>query len=306
MIQGFDAIRDTFLANLNSLQARMATTQAQLSSGERVSTASDDPSAVGDILQLEFNISGVKQTQANLNSVKGEVDTAESAIQSAGALLDQARTLGLQGANGTQTASGRAALAQAVQQVLGQLVDISRTSYQGSYVFSGDQSTSPAYALNLASPTGVDRLLNNPSTRLAQDVNGVTFAVSLTAGQIFDHRNPDDSVAPDSVFAALNSLQLALANNDQTGIASALTSLSTAQDHMEQLHSFYGATQNRITNSLDLAQKYQTQWEASLGQVKDTDIAAATTELASENLSQQAALQAQGAMPRSSLFDYLK
>src|SRR5581483_10135087 len=107
MIQGFDAIRDTFLANLAGLQKRMQTTQAQLSSGLRVSTASDDPSAVGDILQLAFSIQGVKQTQANLSSVKGEVDTAESALQSAEVLLDQANTLGLQGANGIQTASGR-------------------------------------------------------------------------------------------------------------------------------------------------------------------------------------------------------
>ena len=306
MIQGFDAVRDTFLANLSGLQTRMAVTQEQLSSGVRVNTAADDPSAVGDILQLEFNINGVKQTQTNLASIQGEVNTAESALQSAGSLLDQAQTLGIQGANGTQSASGRAALAQQVQGILGQLVDISQTAYQGSYVFSGDQSTSPAYQLDSASPNGVDRLLNNPSTRLAQDVNGITFAVSLTAGQIFDHRNPDDTLASDNVFAAVNSLQLALSNNDQAGINSALTSLSTAQNYMEQLHSFYGATQNRLSNSLDLAQKYQTQWEASLSQVKDTDIAAATTDLASENLSQQAALQAQAAFPRNSLFDYLK
>ena len=306
MIQGFDAIRETFLADLAALQKRTATTQAQLSSGLRVTKASDDPSAVGDIVQLQFNISGVKQTASNLTSLKGEVDTAESALQSAGSLLDQARTLGAQGVNGTQSAASRSALGLQLQQVLEQLVNISRTTYQGNYVFSGDQAASPAYAVNLSAPTGVDRLVNSPSTRLAQDVNGVTFAVSLTAGQIFDHRNPDDSVASDNVFAALNQLRVALSSNNQSGINSALGSLSTAQDSLEQLHSFYGATQSRIASSLELAQTFQTQWEAALSQVRDADIAAASTDLASENLSQQASLQAQASVRRSSLFDYLK
>ena len=306
MIQGFDATRDTFLASLAALQKRMAATQDQLSSGVRVNKPSDDPSAVRDIVQFEFSISGVKQTVNNLSSVKGEVDTADAVLQSAGTLIDQARQLGTQGANATQTAAMRSALAPQVQHVLEQLVSLSRTTYQGNYVFSGDQTASPAYAVNASSPNGVDRLLNSPSTRLAQDVNGITFAVSLTAGQIFDHRNPDDSLASDNVFAALHQLQLALSNNDQSGIISALGTLATAQDYMEQLHSFYGATQNRITNSLDVAQKLQIQWETALSQVKDTDIAAATTSLASANLSQQAALQAQAAVRRSSLFDYLK
>jgi hypothetical protein len=35
-------------------------------------------------------------------------------------------------------------------------------------------------------------------------------------------------------------------------------------------------------------------------------VAAATTDLAQERLSQQAALQAQASMPHSSLFDFLK
>jgi len=306
MIQGFDATRDTFLASLAALQKRMAATQDQLSSGVRVNKPSDDPSAVRDIVQFEFSISGVKQTVNNLSSVKGEVDTADAVLQSAGTLIDQARQLGTQGANATQTAAMRSALAPQVQHVLEQLVSLSRTTYQGNYVFSGDQTASPAYAVNASSPNGVDRLLNSPSTRLAQDVNGITFAVSLTAGQIFDHRNPDDSLASDNVFASLHQLQLALSNNDQSGIISALGTLATAQDYMEQLHSFYGATQNRITNSLDVAQKLQIQWETALSQVKDTDIAAATTSLASASLSQQAALQAQAAVRRSSLFDYLK
>lgn len=306
MIQGYDPTNGTFLANLSSLMQRMARTNAQLSSGLRVSKPSDDPSSVADILHLQFDISHVQQVTSNLTAIKGSVDTAEAALQDAGHLLDQVVTTGTQGATVTATASQRSVLAQNLGDILGQLVSISQTTYAGQYVFSGDQPSQPAYQLNLASPTGVDRLLTAQSTQLAQDANGATFAVSLTAGTIFDHRNPDDSVAVDNVFAAVNNLRQALLNNDQPGIQAALDSVKTAQTYFEAEHAFYGATQNRITNALTSAQTLQSQYTAALSHERDTDVAAAATELATENLNQQAALQAQANIRRGSLFDYLK
>jgi flagellar hook-associated protein 3 FlgL len=134
----------------------------------------------------------------------------------------------------------------------------------------------------------------------------VVFAVSKTAQDLFDHRNPDDSVAADNVFAAVNSLRVALLNNDQAGTAAAAASLQKAQDYLSLQSTFYGAVQNRVTNALDVAQKFQLQWNTALSDERDTDIAAATTDLSQEHLSQQAAMQAQASMPRNSLFDFLK
>jgi flagellar hook-associated protein 3 FlgL len=160
--------------------------------------------------------------------------------------------------------------------------------------------------VNLANPNGVDRLLTAPATRLIQDSTGVVFAVSKTAQDLFDHRNPDDSLAADNVFAAVNSLRVALANNDQAGTAAAAASIQTAQEYLNQQGTFYGAVQTRMSNALDLAQKFQLQWQTALSAKKDTDVAAAATELAQEQLSEQAAMQAQASIPRTSLFDFLK
>jgi len=160
--------------------------------------------------------------------------------------------------------------------------------------------------VNLANANGVDRLLTAPATRLIQDSSGVVFAVSKTAQDLFDHRNPDDSLAADNVFAAVNSLRVALLNNDQGGVAAAAASIQKAQDYLSLQGAFYGAVQNRITNALDIAQKFQLQWKAQLSNERDTDVAAAATDLTQEQLSQQAAMQAQSAIPRTTLFDFLK
>ena len=159
--------------------------------------------------------------------------------------------------------------------------------------------------VNLANPNGVDRLLTAPATRLIQDSTGAVFAVAKTAQDLFDHRNPDDSLAADNVFAAVNSLRVALTNNDQAGTVAAAASIQTAQDYLNQQGAFYGAVQNRITNALDVAQKFQLQSQTALSNERDTDVAAAATDLTQEQLSQQAAMQAQASMPRNSLFDFL-
>jgi flagellar hook-associated protein 3 FlgL len=220
-------------------------------------------------------------------------------------VLDQARSLAAQGASGTLDASGRTALATQAEQILNTLVDNSRATFDGQYLFSGDSTSQPAYSVNLANPNGVNRLLTAPATTLIQDSTGVTFAIAKTAQDLFDHRNPDDSLAADNVFAAVNSLRVALLNNDPAGVTAAAASIQTAQSYLNQQGAFYGAVQNRITNALDVAQKFQLQSQTALSSERDTDVAAAATDLTQEQLSEQAAMQAEASMPRNSLFDVL-
>ena len=305
MLQTLDPMRSQFLNDLQSLQNRMTKTQAQLTSGIRISKPSDDPAAVGDVLQLESDVGQATQVTSNLNGVKSEVDTASQVVQNAVSLLDQARTLAAQGASSTISPTQRTAMAAQAEQILNTLVDDSRATFDGQYVFSGDNSSQAAYTVNLANPNGGNRLLAAPATRLIQDSTGQTFAVAKTAQDLFDHRNPDDSLATDNVFAAVNNLRTALLNNDQPGVVAAAGSIQTAQDYLNQQAAFYGAVQNRITNALDVAQKFQLQSQTALGNERDTDVAAAATDLTQEQLSQQAAMQAQASIPRNSLFDVL-
>jgi flagellar hook-associated protein 3 FlgL len=294
MLQNLDPARSQFLNDLASLQNRI-----------RISKPSDDPTAVGDVLQLQSDIGRATQVTSNLNGVKSEVDTASGVVQNAVSLLDQARSLAAQGASTTISPTERTAMAAQAEQILNTLIDDSRATFDGHYLFSGDNSLQPAYTVNLANPNGVDRLLTAPATRLIQDSSGQTFAVAKTAQDLFDHRNSDDSLAADNVFAAMNSLRVALANNDQAATVAAAGVIQKAQDYLNQQGAFYGAVQNRITNALDVAQKFQLQSQTALSNERDTDVAKSATDLTQEQLSQQAAMQAQASMPRNSLFDLL-
>jgi flagellar hook-associated protein 3 FlgL len=305
MIQNSGAVSQQFLTNLQLLQQQMAETQQQLSSGSKISQASDAPNAVGDVLQLESDLSRVSQVTSNLNLVSGQVNSAESALETATTLLDQVSSLASQGAGSTVSAASRATFSQQVGQILSSLVAASQTQFNGAYVFGGDQPTSASYQVDLNNPNGVDRLVTTQSTALIQDASGITFAASKTAQDIFDHRNSDDTLASDNIFAAVNSLRVALANNDTAGINTAISSIKTAQDYLSQQLAFYGGVQNQISNAQDVAQKFQLQDQTALSGVKDTDIPAASVALAQQQASFQAAIQAESTVPRTSLFSFL-
>lgn len=294
-----------FLASMNLLTSNINDVQAQVSSGKRVNQPSDSPADVVDIFTMNTQLDSSEQIASNLTNVQSEVNSGESALQTAVQQLQTVVTFGAQGANSATTADQRTILAEQVQNILQQLVGISQTQNNGTYVFGGDADTQASYQLNLTSATGVDRLVTTQSTRLIQDANGVVFATSLTAQDIFDHRNADDSVASDNVFAAVNALRVALTNNDVTGVNNALASVKTAQSYLNGRLAFYGTVQDRITSALNVAQKYQVQYKQSISARQDVDMAAAATALTQLETQQSAALSAESKRPQTSLFDDL-
>lgn len=305
MITNLDPASQLFLSDLERAQRRVSDAQRQISSGKRVNVASDDPDIVSDLLRLRSALQRNTQIQSNLATAQAAAVVADNTLDASIKLLDRALTLGAQGATGTQTAAGRQIIAGDIQSLQEELVSFSQTQSGGRYIFSGDQDTAPAYQLNLGSPGGVDRLLTSASTRLIENPAGGSFPGSQTAQDIFDSRNPDDSLAPDNAFAALNNLRLALLNNDVDGINSAIGSLKLASDRLNTSQSFYAAVENRIQDATNFTNQYQVQLKTELSHREDADIVAASLELSQGNLQVQAALQMRGSIPRTTLFDFL-
>jgi flagellar hook-associated protein 3 FlgL len=304
MITNLTPTSAIFLANVSRLEKSLADANSQISSGKRVNVASDAPGQIQALLQLRTDEQQNSQIQANLTMAKADADSSDSALASAIQLMDRAVTLATQGANATTDASGREAIAEEISGIQAEMVSISRTQVQGRYVFSGDQENAPSYQLDLtagagaAAVTGVDLLANAPATRQIQDPSGGTFAASQSAQQIFD--------APGaSVFAALNSLRLNLLANNQDGIGAALSAVQDASDHLNNMEAFYGNVEKRISDSSAFSDQYDTQLKTAISSIEDADAAGAALQLTQSNTALQAAFQAEGKMPTTSLFNFL-
>lgn len=295
-----------FLADIAQVTAQTDSAAEQVSSGYKVTQASDDPDQISQLLQLEANLSSNNQITTNLSNVKAQVDTAESSLSTAVSLVQQATSLGTEGANSITTASQAQTLAQQVQNIQSQLVNIANTQVNGVYIFSGDNPTAPGYQLDSESATGVDSLIANPSaTQQIEDTSGNTYAIGLTSQTIFDNRNADGTVAANNVFSAINSLQTALAANNNAGITSALASLQTASSYLDQQQAFYGTVQDQVAASTAAAQTQNTSLTAQIGSIRDANIAEAATELTAGQTAESAAYSAEAKLPTESLFNYL-
>jgi flagellar hook-associated protein 3 FlgL len=306
MVLNINGATQAYLANLDRTQQQINQAQAEVSSGFRVQTPSDDPAAVPSILQVQADEGANQEIQSNLGSVTNELGTADSALQSAIQAVENAVTLAAQGANSTDTADERANIAQQVAGLQQTLVGISQTTFNGRYIFSGDQDASPAYQLDPSQPEGVQQTISAPSTRVIVDATGTAISVAKTAQEIFDARNPDGSAADGNVFAAINSLLTALNNNDQAGIGQASSALQSADTYLNRQLAFYGEAEDRIAAATGLAQKFQTQQQEQLSDLRDADIPSVALQLSQAQLDQQAALSAEANIEQSrNLFSYL-
>ena len=294
-----------FVNSINNIQARLSVAQLQISSGLKVSQPSDAPDQISPILQLHSAIQQNQDIQNGLNTATTTMKASDTALSSTIDLLQSAAVLATQGTSTTQTADTRTMLAQNVQTLMEQMVAASNTTVGGRYVFSGDQDGTPSYQLNLAAPTGVDRLQVASSTSLVQGIGGARYPTSLSGNVIFDHRNADDTPAADNAFAALNGLRVALLANDTAGIASSVSAINSASTYMNNQLAFYGQAENRVSADLNQAQSDSVQLQTELSSKTDADMTAAITSLTEGTTQLQAALSARARTPNTSLFDVL-
>ncbi|MEI9975168.1 MAG: flagellin [Ignavibacteriota bacterium] len=306
MVTNISGATQQYLADLNLTESQLQQATSQITSGIAVQQPSDNPNAVTEILQIQNALAHNKQVQTNLGSVTAEVNTADSALQTAVQQLTNAITLATQAASTVQTAQSRAAIAQQVSGIQQSLVGIAQTQVNGRYIFSGDRDSTAPYQLDSTQPEGVQQLVTDSSTRTIQSVDGTSFAVALTAQQIFDARNPDSTPAAGNVFAAIQNLMTALNGNDTAGITSSIDSLQSASGYLNNRLQFYGEVENRVTEASSLAQKFQTEQQTELTNLQETDIPATATELSRLQLQQQAATTVEANLQQmKNLFSYL-
>ncbi len=312
-----------FLTNLNQIEQRVAAANSQISSGLKITEAADAPDQIGSLLQLRADLQQNTQIQSNLVLAQTDSQSADNALTGAISLMDRATTLASEGTDTTQSADTRASIASEVQSLLEQMVSYSQTQVQGRYIFSGDQAGSPSYQLDLNATdgSGVDQLTTAGSTRLIEDPSGGSFAASKAAQEIFGPTvqgtdadgnpltdadgNPVYVPAQDNAFAALNSLRVALLNNNIAGINTSIDSIKQTSSHLNTMQAFYGSVEDRIQDASNFATNYGTQLQTEISNIEDADIPSAALELTQSNTQLEAAMTMQGKMPTSTLFNYL-
>jgi len=124
--------------NLNSSQSAQSTALQRLSSGMRINSAKADAAGMAIASRMSSQVSGLTQAARNANDGISMAQTAEGALTSTTDLLQRMRTLAVQGANGTNSASDRTSIQAEVSQLQQEMNRIaSTTQFNGQNVIDG-------------------------------------------------------------------------------------------------------------------------------------------------------------------------
>lgn len=300
MVSGLNPAAQQFLTNLTQINNRMAQAELQVSSGLKITQVSDAPDSIALLLQADANLSTTNQTLSNLGQTKSEVDAGEQALQTAVGIFDNVQTLGAEGNTDTLGAAGRATLSQQLNSLLQEMVGLAGTNVGGRYIFAGNADQQIPYIYTAGAANPVSAYLGSASTRVAQYPNGTTFPVALTAQQIFDSPDPTTNV-----FSAIQNLSTALQNNDSAAISTAMDGLSTVSSYLNDQLAFYGNVQDKVADATNFGNTLQVQLQTQISNLQDADLSQAILNMTQAQTQQQAALQSEAKLPRSTLFDFL-
>ena len=270
----------------------------QVSTGLRVNSDSDDPAASAALVELQAQASNIDQYTANADSVISQAQTADGVVTSVVSLLNQAVTLGTEGANSTSSTSTRSAISQQVQGLLSSVVGLANTTYQGISLFGGTVSGQTAFVADPTSSTGYTYKGNDSVSKVAVG-DSLSVQVNIPGSTLF-------TSSSGNVLGALSGLVTALNSGTSAQIGTATAAVTTALNYVTEQHTVYGNTINQLNSQ----ETYLSQEKVTLT-TRETSLVGIDAATAAENLSQaetanSSVLAAAAKVIQNSLLNYLQ
>jgi len=299
------------IAALNRQQTTQVKTLEQISSGRRMLTPADDPSAYARAMEVSQAESVNTQQATNRQYAASNFAMLEGILGDVTNMLQNAQQLVVSAGNGTLNDSGRIDIATELRGILGELLGLAnRTDGNGQYLFSGFQGSTKPFA---DTGSGV-QYFGDEGLRMIQVSASRQLAVNESGREVFE-RIPASGGGNQSVFKTISNLidiletpvvtpadKTALAN----GLRVAQTDLANALDNVLSVRASVGIRMKELDTLNDSGDDLSIQYKQQLAELQDVDYAKAISSLTQQQsyleATQMAFIKVQGL----SLFDFLR
>jgi flagellin len=245
--------------NINSNQE--TSSLSKLSSGSRITSASDDAAGLAISTRISSDITTLQQAATNVAQATSILQTADGGASNISDILARMKSLASESDSGTTTDSSRAYIQSEFKQLIGEVDSISSgTRYSGTSLLDG--SSTPF-------TTGVDVMVGSSSSD----------KIKITLSNL------------SSTALAITSLDV----STQTGATAALTALDAAIDNVSKARADIGAQESRFNFSADSISTQTQNLQSANSAIKDVDIASEQAKLSSAEVKTQAAVSAETA-----------
>jgi len=318
-------VTNTMIANAatrNVLNAsyKLMQIQEQMSSGKKVNRASDDPVSMAKILSCRQGLSQATQYMRNIEHADHLLRQADAALDSVGVQLTKARTLAEQMSTGTYTQEQREIVAEEINAIRRQLVQIANTQVNNKYIFAGTGTVKPPFVSN-TSPDDIVYSDNSKtniigdiyavsgtgSTQLPVDIPGINMLPTNIPGDNIFQPQPLGPQGPGEgttdIFRVLQDLEEALLGTGtlpitvppttyEDVIADSLEKLRTITEHVESQRAVLGARINVLESTKYYWKDFELTMKDHLTAIEEINFEDVLTELSMRELAYTASLTA--------------
>lgn len=283
---------------IQGTEQALNTAVQQLATGQRVGVPSDDPSAASENLQSLAESANVDRFTQNGDAVLSQAQMADSALSNVVSELNQAITLGTQGADGSMTSENREAIATQVQSVLSQIISQANTTFNGVSLFAGTSGAVPAFVSDSTSPTGYS-YEGNAGVNSAAIGDNLQVNVNVPGDQIFTNSSGN-------VIGSLSQLISALNSGTTTGIGDAVSAVRSALTNVGQQRVIYAGVVNQINSQESYLSQETISLTSQQQSLTGVDESVAVSNLTQAQIAHTTILAAAAKVLPTSLLDYLK
>ena len=242
-------------ASASSVNRDMETSMARLSSGKRINSASDDAAGVAISSRLSAEIRGTDQAIRNALDGQALIDTAEGGHKEIENILQRMREIAIQAGNDTNNTQDRANLQAEMDAMTAEIDRIAgTTTWAGSSLMATGTTT---FSFQVGAATGTQN-------QISVDINEMdAAALDVEAADV------DLATSGTSRTSAVATIDLAI---------------KTVNDQRSEL----GAVSNRLNHTVNNLTNISSNLSAAKGGIEDADFALETTNLAKNQILQQA------------------
>ena len=297
------------------LQRDISRLREQISSGKRINRPSDDPSSFATAERMKTLGNQLARREESIASARTFVDRTQQELDGLADLFTKAREDGVRAADDTRSADDRAAIANELRSIKGEVVDRMNSTQDGEYIFAGNRTDTQPFgadgSANDAAPiNGSLDALDGDRTRPIGKNQDLTVNVDGKALAQYDTTAGGD---PETITGALDNLIKAVDPADNSppsgppdpDISTALGEVEDALDHVISKGSEAGAIGRRLSTAQEQVEAASLEANERRSDAEDTDLATAISELQQRQTQLQAAFQATSSSQQTSLVNFL-
>jgi len=259
---------------------------AELSSGVRVNSLSQDPVASGENVLLLNQIQRDDSFTQSSSLVQGKLQVTDSALGSVVSQLTQAISLATSANNGTMNSSNLKSISNQIDGIREEVLALANTNYQGQYIFAGGQTSNTPFTMSSGTSPATTTYSGDGDVNSLQTPNGQSIQLNVPGDQIFA------ASGANGVFAALNKLVADYASGSPS--ASAVTdteALGSALNYVSQQRVVVDSSLSKLTAASVAVASEKAQLTVAQTNLMQADVAQVATQL-SLSETQQTALEA--------------